>query len=206
MRNRPDSGSILRLAAPQAHGAAGSNNAAAAVTISGLGNRNPNASIARSSPVAVPSSTESRTFSAHITSPPAAAGLRLGASVDVRPTTVALAPCGLAASGARDLRSTEAPAEPCPNGGCSATDVEPSVDGVETVIDDAMLGIGVPAPQSLGAAHRASGSAKPLDGSASTVSGLCPFVGQPEYVSAVQCGAYDAQNQINRRSVAISSA
>ena len=38
------------------------------------------------------------------------------------------------------------------------------------------------------------------------MSGLCPFVGQAEYVSAAQCGAYDVQNQINRRSVAISSA
>jgi hypothetical protein len=76
------------------------------------------------------------------------AGLRPGASVDVRPTTLALAPCGLAASGARDLPSTEAPAEPFPNGGCSEADVQPSIDGVETVADDAMLGIGVPAPRS----------------------------------------------------------
>lgn len=38
------------------------------------------------------------------------------------------------------------------------------------------------------------------------MSGLCPFVGQTEYVSAAQCGAYDAQTQINRRSVAIPSA
>lgn len=38
------------------------------------------------------------------------------------------------------------------------------------------------------------------------MSGLCPFVGQTQYVSAAQRGAYDAQNQINRRSVAISSA
>ena len=149
MRNRPDSGSTPRRAGPDAHGAAGSNNAAAAVTISGLGNRSPNASIARSSPVAILSATGSRTFSAHITSPPAAAGLRPGASVDVRPTTVALAPCGLAASGARDLPSTEAPAEPDANGGPSGADVEPSVDGVETVAEDAMLGIGMPAPRSL---------------------------------------------------------
>ncbi len=45
-----------------------------------------------------------------------------------------------------------------------------------------------------------------LVGSASTVSGLCPFAGQAEYVSPAQCGAYAAQTQINRRSVAISSA
>lgn len=45
-----------------------------------------------------------------------------------------------------------------------------------------------------------------LVGSASTVSGLCPFAGQAECVSAAQYGAYDAQTQINRRSVAISSA
>lgn len=147
MRNRPDSGSTPRRAGPDAHGAAGSNSAAAAATISGLGNRRPNASIARSSPVAVPSSTDSRTFSAHITSPPAAAGLRPGASVDVRPTAGALPPCGLAASGARDLPSTEAPAEPSPNGGPSGAD-EPPADGVETVVDDAMLGIGMPAPRS----------------------------------------------------------
>jgi hypothetical protein len=117
------------------------------VTISGLGNRRPNASIARSSPVAIPSSTDSRTFSAHITSPPAAAGLRPGASVDVQPTAVALPPCGLAASGARDLPSTEAPAEPGPNGRCSVADVAASGDGAETVADGAMLGIGVPAPR-----------------------------------------------------------
>lgn len=116
MRNRPDSGSVPRRPGPLAHGGAGSNSAAAAVTISGVGNRRPNVSIARSSPVAIPSSTDSRTFSAHITSPPAVAGLRPGASVDLRPT-VALALYGLAASGARDLPSTEAPEEPCPNGG-----------------------------------------------------------------------------------------
>ncbi len=149
MRKRPDSGSTPRRPGPLAHGGAGSNSAAAAVTISGLGNRSPSASIARSSPVEIPSRTDPRTFSAHITSPPAAAGLRPSASVDVRPTTVALAPCGLTASGARDLPSTEAPAEPCPNDGCSAADVEPSVDGVETVAEDAMLGIGMPAPRSL---------------------------------------------------------
>ena len=38
------------------------------------------------------------------------------------------------------------------------------------------------------------------------MSGLCPFAGQTEYVSAAQCDAYDAQTQINRRSVAIPSA
>ena len=38
------------------------------------------------------------------------------------------------------------------------------------------------------------------------MSGLCPFAGQAEYVSPAQCGVYDAQAQINRRSVAISSA
>lgn len=38
------------------------------------------------------------------------------------------------------------------------------------------------------------------------MSGLCPFVGQTEYVSAAQRGKYDAQNQINRRSAAIPSA
>ncbi len=149
MRNRPDSRSAPRRPGPHAHGAAGSNSAAAAATISGLGNRSPSASIARSSPVEIPSPTDSRTFSAHITSPPAGAGLRPGASVDVRPTTVALAPCVLAASGARDLPSTETPAEPGPNGGCDVSDAEPSRDGVESVADDAMLGIGVPAPRSL---------------------------------------------------------
>ena len=148
MRNRPDSGSVPRRPGPQAHGAAGSNSAAAAVTISGLGNRSPNASIARSSPVAIPSSNGSRTFSAHITSPPSMAGERPDASIDVRPTTVALAPCGLAASGARDLPPTEAPAEPCRDDGCDDADVEPCVEGVGPVTDDAMLGIGVPAPRS----------------------------------------------------------
>ena len=149
MRNRPDSGWTPRRPGPQAHGGVGSNNAAAAVTISGLGNRSPNASIARSSPIEISSPTDSRTCSAHITSPPAAAGLRSGASVDVRPTAGALPPCGLAASGARDLPSTEAPAEPGPNGGCDVSDTEPSRDGAESVADDAMLGIGVPAPRSL---------------------------------------------------------
>lgn len=38
------------------------------------------------------------------------------------------------------------------------------------------------------------------------MSGLCPFAGQTEYVSPAQCGAYDAYEQINRRSVAIPSA
>ncbi len=202
MRNRPDSGSTPRRSGPDAHGGAGSNSAAAAVTISGLGNRSPNASIARSSPVEIPSRTDPRTFSAHITSPPAAARSRPGREVDVRPTAVALPPCGLAASGARDLPSTEAPAEPGPNGGPSGAD-EPPADGVLIAADDSILGIGVPAPRNPDAAHRASGSTKPLVGSASTVSGLCPFAGQPEYVSAAQCGAYDAQTQINRRSVAI---
>ncbi len=146
MRKRPDSGSAPRRSVPNAHGAAGSNNAAAAATISGLGNRNPSASIARSSPVAIPSPTDSRTFSAHITSPPAAAGLRPVASVDVRPTAGALPPCGLAASGARDLPSTAPPGEPGPNGGPSGAKVEPD-DDVETVADDSMLGIGMPAPR-----------------------------------------------------------
>lgn len=159
MRNRPDSGSTPRRPEPQAHDAAGSNSAAAAVTISGLGNRNPNASIARSSPVAIPSPTDSRTFSAHITSPPAAAGLRPGASVDVRPTAGALPPCGLAASGARDVPSTAAPAEPSPNGGTSGAD-EPPAGDVESVAWFANLGIGMPAPRSPEAAHNASGSAE----------------------------------------------
>ena len=38
------------------------------------------------------------------------------------------------------------------------------------------------------------------------MSGLCPFAGQAEDVSPAQCGAYDAQKQINRRSVANPSA
>jgi len=38
------------------------------------------------------------------------------------------------------------------------------------------------------------------------VSGLCPFAGRTEYVSAAQCGAYDAKTQIIRRPVAILSA
>ncbi len=147
MRNRPDSGSTPRRAGPDAHGAAGSNSAAAAATISGLGNRSPNASIARSSLAALASCTDSRTFSAHITSPPAAAGLRPGASVDIRPTAGALPPCGLAASGARDLPSTEAPGEPGARGGPSGAD-EPPIDDVESVTDDANLGIGMPAPRS----------------------------------------------------------
>lgn len=149
MRYRPDSGSVPRHPGPQAHGAAGSNSAAAAVTISGLGNRSPNASIARSSLVSVPSARGPRTFSAHITSPPTVAGVRSGASVDVRPTTVALAPCGLAASGARDLPSTEAPAELCREDGCCDADAELPVEGVGPVADDAMPSIGVPAPRSL---------------------------------------------------------
>ena len=147
MRNRPDSGSVLRSPGPDAHGAAGSNRAAAAVTISGLGNRSPSASIARRSPVAIPSSNGSRTFSAHITSPPSIGGLRSGAPVDIRPTTVALAPCGLAASGARDLPSTEAPAELCRTAGCFDAGLEPCVEGVDPAADDAMLGIGMPAPR-----------------------------------------------------------
>jgi len=160
MRNRPDSRSTPRRAGPHAHGAAGSNSAAAAVTISGVGNRRPSASIARSSPVAIPSASGPRTFSAHITSPPAVAGLRPGASVNVRPTAVALPPCGLAASGARDLPSTAAPGEPSPNGGPSGADVEPLADDLETVADESMLGIGVPAPRRPDSAHNASGSAE----------------------------------------------
>lgn len=160
MRKRPDSGSAPRRSGPDAHGAAGSNNAAAAVTISGLGNRSPNASIARSSPVATPPSTDSRTFSAHITSPPAAPGSRPGATVDVRPTAGALPPCGLAASGARDLPSTEAAAKSSPNGGPSGAD-EPPADRVDAVTDDAILDIGVPAPRRPHAAHNACGSAEP---------------------------------------------
>ncbi len=149
MQKRPDSGSTPRSAGPDAHGAAGSNNAAAAATICGLGNRNPKASIARSSPAAVPSSTDSRTFSAHITSPPAEAGLRPGASVAIRPTAGALPPCGLAASVARDLPSTEAPGERDAKGGPSGADIEPPADRVEPVVDDLMLGIGMPAPRRL---------------------------------------------------------
>ena len=150
MRNRPDSGSTPRRPGPQAHGGAASNNAAAAVTISGLGNRSPNASIARSSPVASPSETGSRTFSAHITSPPTPGRSDAGKSVDVRPNAVALPPCGLAASGARDLPSTDLPAEPCLNGGWSEAQVEPFVDELGALADGAMLGIGVPAPRSPG--------------------------------------------------------
>ena len=71
-----------------------------------------------------------------------------GASVDVRPTAVALVPCGLAASGARDLPSTEPPAEPSPTGSSSVADVEPAIDDVDPVADDAMLGIGMSAPRS----------------------------------------------------------
>ena len=113
MRNRPDSGSTPRRAGPDAHGAAGSNTAAAAATISGHGNRSPNASIARSCPGVLASSTDARTFSAYITSPPSMAGVRTGAAADIRSTTVVLAPCGQAASDARDLPSTAAPAELC---------------------------------------------------------------------------------------------
>ncbi len=149
MRNRPDSGSVPRRPGPDAHGAAGLNSAAAAVTISGLGNHSPNASTARSSPVSIPSSRGPRTFSAHITSPPSKAGERPDASAGVRPTTVALAPCGLAASGARDLPSTEAPALPCRNDACDDADVEPCAEGVGSVTDGVMLGIGVPAPRNL---------------------------------------------------------
>ena len=161
MRNRPDSGSTPRRPGPRAHGGAGSNWAAVAVTISGLGNRSPSASTARSSPAAILSPTDSRTFSAHITSPPAEAGLRPGAAVDVRPTAGALPPCGLAASGARDLPYTAAPAKPSPNGGPSGAD-EPPADGVETVADDAILGIGMPAPRSLlGRPHADGGTEAP---------------------------------------------
>ncbi len=147
MRKRPDSGSVPRRPGPQAHGAAGSNNAAAALTISGLGNRSPRASSARSSPIAIPSSKGSRTFSAHITSPPSTGGVRSGAPVDIRPTTAALAPCGLAASGARGLPSTEAPAELCRTAGCFDAGFEPCVEDGDPVADDAMLGIGMPAPR-----------------------------------------------------------
>lgn len=148
MRKRPDSASTPRRPGPRAHGAAGSNSAAAAVTISGLGNRRPNASIARSSPVAIPSSSVSRTFSAHITSPPAMAGLRPAPrSTSGRPLPLSR-PAAWAASGARDLPSTEAPAEPCREDGCCDADVESRVEGVGTAADDAMLGIGVPAPRS----------------------------------------------------------
>ena len=189
MRNRPDSGSIPRSPGPHAHGAAGSNSAAAAVTISGLGNRSPNASIARSSPPAIPSVDWARTFSAPITSPPSVAEVRLGAPVDIRPTTVALAPCGLAASGARDLPSTEAPAELCRTAGCFDAGLEPCVEGVDPVADDAMLGIGMPAPRNPRSCPQRKRQPKLLVGSASTVSGLCPFAGQTEYVSPAQCGA-----------------
>ncbi len=171
MRNRPDSGSTPRSPGPQSHGAAGSNSAPAAVTISGLGNRSPNASIARRSPVAISSLAGSRTFSAHITSPPSMAGVRTGASVDIRPTTVALAPCGLAASGARDLPSTAAPAELCRTAGCCDADVEPCVEGVDPVADDAMLGIGVPAPRS---PRRCPQSKRQRGGSWTGVQTPCP--------------------------------
>lgn len=38
------------------------------------------------------------------------------------------------------------------------------------------------------------------------MSGLYPFVGRNEHVSAAQCGAYDVQTQINRSSAPIPSA
>ncbi len=148
MRKRPDSGSVPRRPGPQAHGAAGSNSAAAAVTISGLGNRSPNASIARRSPVATPSASDTRTFSAHITSPPARAGLKpVPRSTSGRPLWLSR-PAAWAASGARDLPSTEAAATPCREDECCDADVESRVEGVDTAADDSMLGIGVPAPWS----------------------------------------------------------
>jgi hypothetical protein len=180
MRKRPDSGSVPRRPGPRAHGAAGSNSAAAAVTISGLGNRSPNASTARSSPVGIPSSRGPRTFLAHITSPPSA-GVRTGAPVDIRPTTVALAPCGLAASGARDLPSTEAPAELCRTVGCCDADVEPCVEGVDPVADEAMLGIGVPAPRN---SRGCTPSVRQYGSSWSGVQAPCPvYVRSPDKLS-----------------------
>lgn len=125
-----------------------SNNAAAAVTISGLGNRSPKASIARSSPVAIPSATGSRTFFGTYLQARSAAGRPVASNaVAVRPNAVALPPSGLAASGARDLQVAALPAEPSWAGGCSADDCDPRVERVDPVADDATLGIGVPAPQ-----------------------------------------------------------
>ncbi len=148
MRNRPDSASVPRCPGPQAHGAAGSNSAAAAVTISGLGNRSPNASIARRSPVAIPSSNGPRTFLAHITSPLAVTELRPAPQLaSGRPLPLSRPAAGTA-SGARDLPPTGALAGPFRGGGCCDADAGPLIDGVGPAADDAMLGIGVPAPRS----------------------------------------------------------
>ncbi len=72
---------------------------------------------------------------------------------------------------------------------------------------DAMHGIGIPAPGTptlLMRGPTAAGTS--LVGSATTVSGLCPIAGPTEYVSPVQCAAYDAQKHINRGSIAILAA
>jgi hypothetical protein len=181
MRNRPDSGSVSRRPGPQAHGAAGSNSAAAAMTVSGLGNRSPNASIARSSPVAIPSPSGPRTFSAHITSPPALAGSRPAPRVtSSRPLSLSR-PAASAASGARDLPSTGAPTELRPNGGCCDADVRPCVEGVGPVSDGAMLGIGAPAPRS----HRGCPRSTRQHGSSSSgAQAPCPvYVRSPDSLS-----------------------
>ena len=92
--------------------------------------------------------------------------------------------------------------------GLAAATVVIGVEHVESVAEDAVLGIGIPAPRNPNAARqrRSSGEESPLLGSASTVSGLCPIAGPTEYVSPVQCAAYDAQKHINRRSIAIFAA
>ena len=174
MRKRPDSCSVPRRPGPQAHGAAGSNNAAAAVTISGLGNRSPNASIARSSPVAISAASGSRTFSAHITSPPVVAWLGPApwpSSGRPRPLS---RPTALTASGARGLPPSPAAATSLssPYGGCCDAVGCPLVEDVEPATDEAMPGIGIPAPRNPDAARLRTNSSEgsPLSG----VQAPCP--------------------------------
>lgn len=154
IRKRPDSSSLPRRLRPSAHGAACSNMAAADPTISGLGNRSPRASDARSSTALRSPATSVRTFLAHITSPVAVAGLGPAPLPPTgRPLTLSR-PAALRASGARDRPTSTALAESSRLRwrGFLVPEVV-SRSGLSRVTDGAMLGIGVPAPWDPGADH-----------------------------------------------------
>ena len=76
---------------------------------------------------------------------------------------------------------------------CRDADTRVPMAAVEWVAEDAMLGIGILAPRNPTLrVNEETTARKSLVGSASTVSGLCPIPGPIEYVSPVQCAAYDA--------------
>ena len=164
MRNRPDS---VRHRGVQDHRPAvvPLNNAATAVTISGLGNPQPQcvvALLARSQARRKP--VRLGTFSAHITSPPTLAGLMSVTRSTSGRTLATLPPCGLAASGARDLPSARLPAAHRGVVVVLADDLGPGVEEVGPVTDDAMRSIRAPAPGTPGTGHREAASRKLLVG------------------------------------------